>query len=95
MKTEARAFACKRVWEQGEPILHVVHGLNGDWQFLCGGDEHTSPDEAVLIHARHMFDLRPDDLRGVANLTFGFYAWRASTTEPWKIYKDLDVETEL
>ena len=90
-ETDLRAFACKRVWEQGEPILHVSHDLDGGWQFLCGGDEHKSPSEATLIHAKHMFDLRPD-LKEVADLAPGFYAWRASTTEPWQRYKWLDDE---
>jgi hypothetical protein len=88
-ETNARGFTCKRVWEQGEPVLHVCHDLDGDWQFLCGGDEHTSPDEAVLIHAKHMFELQ-SGLKDVADLAPGLYARRASTTEPWKTYKQLD-----
>jgi hypothetical protein len=85
----ARGFACKRVWEQGEPVLRVCHELDGDWQFLCGGVEHTSSDEAVLIHPRHMFELH-SSLRDVADLAPGLYAWRASATEPWKTCKQLD-----
>jgi hypothetical protein len=55
---------------------------------MCGGDEHTSAGEAVLIHAAHMFDLQPD-LQEVADLPEGFYGWRNSANEPWKRYKTL------
>jgi len=72
-------------------VLQVCHDADGDWQFLCGGDEHTTPGEAVLIHAAHMFDLQPE-LQEVADLPYGFYAWRTSTNEPWKRYKTLDDE---
>lgn len=83
---DARGFGCKRVWELGEPILHVYHDLDGDFQFLCDGDEHTSPDEAVLIHAKHMFDLRPE-LKDIEDLAPGFVARRTSATGPWKRYE--------
>jgi hypothetical protein len=32
-------FVCRRVME-GAPVLHVSHDKDGDWQFLCGGDQH-------------------------------------------------------
>ena len=86
---DVRAFACRNVWERHAPILQVCHDDSGDWQFLCGGNEHTTPDEAVVIHAHHMFDLYPE-LQEVADLTPGFYAWRTSSTAPWERYKTLD-----
>ena len=84
---DARAFACKKVWEQDAPVLHVSHDADGDWQFQCGGDEHNSADQAVLIHVSHMFDLWAE-LQVVADLAAGSYAWRTSTTKPWKRYKN-------
>jgi hypothetical protein len=32
-------FVCWRV-RDGAPVLHVSHDSDGDWQFLCGGNEH-------------------------------------------------------
>ncbi len=92
-ETEASTFACKRVWERGEPILHVCHDVDGDWQFLCGENEriHSQDEAMLLIHAKHMFDLRPK-LEDVEDLAFGSYTWRASTTDPWQRYDALDAE---
>lgn len=32
-------FICARV-RGGAPVLHVLRDSDGDWQFLCGGNEH-------------------------------------------------------
>lgn len=32
-------YICTRV-RDGAPVLHVSHDDEGDWQFLCGGDQH-------------------------------------------------------
>lgn len=87
MNSDIQGFACRKVWDEGAPILQVCLDDDGTWQFLCGGDEHTSADQAVLIHARHMFDLQPE-LSEVAGLAPGYYAWRNTVSEPWQIYKD-------
>ena len=86
MNRHVQGFVCKKVWEGGAPVLHVTHDEDGAWQFLCRDNEHTSPDEAGIIHARHMFDLHPD-LAGLATLRRGFYAWRDAVWEPWQTYR--------
>jgi hypothetical protein len=78
MDTVVRAFACKKVWEDSAPVLRVCHDADGTWQFLCGGDDHTTPDEAVVIHAQRMFDLRPE-LIELASPESGFSLSRHST----------------
>lgn len=82
---EARAFACRKVWEQNAPILHVLHETDGDWQFLCG-DDHPSADEAVLLHAQHVFDRFPD-MAAVSDIRPGFYRWRNAPDQAWKEYR--------
>jgi len=77
-----RGFTCKNVWERNAPILFIGHDTNGDWQFLCGGNEHASAEKAVLIHPKHMFELYPD-LREFANLAPGESATRAGVGSVW------------
>lgn len=78
----ARGFTCKNVWERGEPILYVYHDDNGDWQFLCGRDEHNDAEEAVLLHAGHVFGMHPD-LLALSDLEPGESALRESTNGAW------------
>lgn len=40
-------FTCNHVLE-GEPILYATHDSDGDWQFLCGHDNHTEEDAKVI-----------------------------------------------
>jgi len=80
-------FTCKRVWESGHPVRYVCHDNDGSFQFLCLGDDHTSSEEVVYIHARHIFEGRPDQLRDFMYLRKGCFAehqdgetWRLGTT---------------
>ncbi len=85
-----RGFACKNVWEKRAPILYVYRESDGDWQFLCAGNEHApapdnehAPDnEIVLIHAEHAFELFPD-VRSLSDLKPGHWASRETPKSPW------------
>jgi hypothetical protein len=79
----ALSFTCKRVWDEGAPVLFVYHERDDVWQFLCGGDEHTSEEQAVYIHARHLFERYPD-LTVVKNLALGEKATRSAAGQPWE-----------
>jgi len=67
-------LTCRRVWENGEPVRYVGHNDDGSFEFTCGGDEHTSAEQAVKIHARHLFDRGPDQLRDFTYLRKGCFA---------------------
>jgi hypothetical protein len=54
----------------------------GHWQFLCGGNEHTTPEEVVLIHTYHMFDLHPE-LKELLDLPRGMCTEQKSVSEKW------------
>jgi hypothetical protein len=84
-----RGFACRNVWEKHAPILYVSRDSEGDWQFLCGGNEHTSAKEARLIHAIHAFDLFPN-LNALRDLGLGESARRESPEESWVRYREAD-----
>lgn len=78
----SRGFVCRNVWQKGAAILNVAHEQDGDWQFLCGGDEHGSADEAVLVHPEHIFEMH-SDLADLMNLEEGQAAQRAAPGAPW------------
>ena len=76
------AFCCRHVVE-GDPILYVSHDRDGDWQFLCGCDEHASADCVVLC----LGDVvkRDASLNALAKMCGGHFAERPSSTAPWSI----------
>jgi hypothetical protein len=41
-------FSCDHVVSGQKPILYVSHDAEGDWQFLCGGDDHTEANAKVI-----------------------------------------------
>ena len=47
---QVAVFVCSHVFEQGHPVLYVVHDDEGDWQFLCGGDHDDGPRVIALSH---------------------------------------------
>jgi hypothetical protein len=42
------AFACRCVFDNQRPILSVFHDDEGEWQFLCGSQDHSDPHAAVV-----------------------------------------------
>ncbi|MGB0431597.1 MAG: hypothetical protein ACPGLV_14075 [Bacteroidia bacterium] len=41
-------FTCNHVLDEGIPVLHVSHDSDGDWQFLCGHNNHNVEDSRVI-----------------------------------------------
>jgi hypothetical protein len=48
-------FTCNHVLA-GEPILYATHDIDGDWQFLCGHDNHTE-ENAKIISLKQVVEL--------------------------------------
>jgi hypothetical protein len=71
---EALILTCRRVWEQKQPVRYVSHDQDGGYQFLCDGNEHTTQGDAVSVHARHIFEQNPDQLRDFTYLRKGCFA---------------------
>lgn len=59
-------LVCGHVLKDERPVGLVVHHSDGMWQMACGGYEDHDPDEAGVVHIRHLFD-RKDDLAGVCD----------------------------
>jgi hypothetical protein len=65
----------------GEPVLHVSHDEDGDWQFLA----YTTPDEkdGILIHIGHLLE-RDSTLKKVLDLPLGWHAYRKAEDQKWE-----------
>src|SRR5688572_28543470 len=54
----------------GAPVLHVSHDSDGDWQFLCGGNEHGDGQSdgglLVCLECRVADDLTLNELSTLA-----------------------------
>ena len=41
-------FTCEHIFNGERNILFVTHEVEGDWQFLCGQEDHTSKDIKII-----------------------------------------------
>jgi hypothetical protein len=49
-------FVCDHVLSKERPILYASHDSEGDWQFLCGQDDHTE-ENAKIISLKQVTEL--------------------------------------
>jgi hypothetical protein len=75
-------FSCLNVTERGKLVVLVAHHRDGDWELLCGGDEHFDSPELVILHREHLeaLDATLIELR---DLPRGWEATRDSSSDPW------------
>lgn len=75
-------FLCSHIFEDTRPILYVSKA-DGDWQFLCGYDDHEDEIPHVVgIH--HIFD-RDESLLPLENLSDDYEANRTNVKDEWQI----------
>jgi len=78
---ERAAFVCEHVFDARRQVLLVSHE-GGDWQFLCGGEDHESWETARVVGIKHLFD-RDASLRELFDLPVGWDAERTKVGDPW------------
>ena len=78
----ATTFVCVCVHRRQKPLLRVLHDDDGDWQFLCGDDEHM--EETPVIACLGCMIEREPSLLKVAKLPVDACAGRESETEEWE-----------
>jgi hypothetical protein len=49
-------LVCDHVLSRQRPILYASHDIEGDWQFLCGKDDHTE-ENVKIISLKQVTDL--------------------------------------
>lgn len=77
----AAAFTTTKVVREGFPVLRVTHDEEGDWQILCGT---TNRSEDCLIVCLGCAFQRNRAIGEVADLPWGWLAWRDSADSPWQ-----------
>jgi len=78
-------FTCSHVLDDNQPILHVSHDREDDWQFLCGQENH-SEDTAKIISLREAVVL-DSSLNDLFEMPIGVGAERKSVDEPWNPFR--------
>ena len=73
-------YVCQHIFENTRSILLVSHA-DGDWQFLCGGDDHSG-DVPQVVGVKHLLD-RDSTLAEVADLPEDFDAERRFVGGGW------------
>jgi hypothetical protein len=68
------------VVQKKQPILHVIHTNDGEWQFLADGRQQLDPVIEVSIRDLIAID---STLMDVGYLKKGWKAWRTDKDSPW------------
>lgn len=83
-------FTTRQWLELGKPILHVIHDIDGDWQFLTGDQ---MPEDAKLVALEQM-TIKDKTLNDVFNLDYGKQAEREYIGGQWTRTQTEDDEEE-
>lgn len=78
-------YICSHVAARS-PILYASHDPDGDWQFLCGGDNHGegSGEKPLLVCLEHVVAQDPS-LNALAALCTNHFAERDTPASPWRV----------
>jgi hypothetical protein len=83
-KTTA-CFVCNHVLDKKRPILYVTHDAEGDWQFLCGEDDHTE-DNVKIISLMQAVEL-DKTTNELYEMPANVGAEREKVTEKWQPFR--------
>jgi hypothetical protein len=78
-KSNLGVFVCPHIFQDSRPILLVIHD-EGDWQCLCGEDDHD--EKGHLVGMGHLTD-RDSSINELVDLPNGFEAGRDSVSSDW------------
>lgn len=79
-------FTCNHVLEEGRDILYVTHDSDGDWQFLCGQDNHTE-ENAKIISLKEVTEL-DITINELYEMPVGIGVERGKVGQKWIPFKD-------
>jgi len=76
-----QVFVSRCVVEDHAPIVRVLNGRDGDWQFLGPVDDPN--EDSCKVSCFHCIVERDLSLRTLAALPAGWLAWREDASGPW------------
>lgn len=88
---DTAVFSLKKIIFENEPILTVIHDLEGDWQFLSD-DNNLNTYESALVSLEEIVSLDNSTLE-VADLDYGWMSYRRTKDSPWIRMKIEDIDT--
>ena len=78
-------FTCDHVLSRERPILYVSHDSEGDWQFLCGQDDHTD-ENAKIISLRQATEI-DQTINDLYEMPVGVGADRKTVKDKWNPFR--------
>jgi len=78
-------FTCDHVLNRDRPILYAAHDQEGDWQFLCGHEDHTDGN-AKVISLKQATELDPT-VNDLYDMPLNVGAERKSVQDKWQPFR--------
>ncbi len=78
-------LTCTHVIDENKPILYVLHDSDGDWQFLCGQDNHSEKN-AKIISLKNAVEL-DNTINDLFEMPAGIGVVRNAVGEKWIPFK--------
>jgi hypothetical protein len=78
-------FTCDHVLSGKRDILYAAHDSEGDWQFLCGQDDHTD-ENARVITLKQATEL-DQTINDLFEMPLGVGADRKSVKDKWTPFR--------
>ncbi|MDP9432067.1 MAG: hypothetical protein M3P91_04990 [Actinomycetota bacterium] len=75
-------YVSRPLWSGREPLRHVLHDADGDWQFLCGTT--VSPQDVLVVPLEEVLARYPQ-AAGLHDLPVGTAASYDEATRQWQL----------
>jgi hypothetical protein len=79
------SFVCNHVLDKERPILFASHDTDGNWQFLCGKEDHDESN-IRLISLKNTTEIDPS-VNDLWEMPEGYGAERNEVGGNWKPFK--------
>ncbi|MER8594993.1 hypothetical protein NKH33_26110 [Mesorhizobium sp. M1182] len=87
-------FVNRKAIRNGRWVARVVHDDDdGSWQFHADESEDFDESDIMIISLKNMVE-KDKTIMQLADLPYGWYAWRETKTSPWRRGKTLDEHPE-
>lgn len=78
-------IVCDHILNKERPILYVAHDNDGDWQFLCGDDDHHE-GIAKVISLKQVTEI-DESINDLYEMPTNVSAFRQSIGAKWQPFR--------